>query len=159
MRELMGGKGWLWLVLATSAPQLPSSAFYQPALNRATTSKIKNLKGFPLYSFILERWGDIFQVLESESHHTIMLSSRDIKIAKGEGVKTEKRVLPLLRNPPKICLSTKNGTQWSGFTSGISVVSKKRGSCRRIINSSWGMYWTSRRLLGEEEEIKDANIR
>ena len=84
--DLPGVKGWARVVLAPSAPQLPSSAFYQPVRNGATASNIKNFKGLPLSSYTLERLGNIFKVLEAETHKTPMLLPEGIKILRGEGV-------------------------------------------------------------------------
>ena len=61
--DLSGGKWGAWLVLASSTPRLTSSDFYQPVLSGSTSSKNKNFEGLPLYSYKLEIWGKIFQVL------------------------------------------------------------------------------------------------
>ena len=76
-------------------------AFYQPSLSGATASKVKNFEGIPLSSYILEIWGKIFQVLDAEDQQTPMLSPEGIKIEKGEWVKAEKRVIPLIEAPPE----------------------------------------------------------
>ena len=90
-----------WIVLEPSAPRLPPYTFYQPSLSGATTSKIKKIEGLTLSSYTLEIWGNIFLVLEEEAHQTPMLSPEGIKRAKGEGVKTEKRVIPLIEASPE----------------------------------------------------------
>ena len=46
--DLQGGKGGSRVVMAPSAPRLPSSAFYQQILSEATTSKVKNFEGLPM---------------------------------------------------------------------------------------------------------------
>ena len=38
--------------------------------------------------YTLLRWGNIFQVLDVEVHHTLIMPLEEINIVKGEGVKT-----------------------------------------------------------------------
>ena len=88
-----GGKGGVKVVIASSATRLPSSAFYQSVLSGAAASNIKNFEGLPLSSYTLESWRKIFQVLEAVAQHTPILSPEGIKIAKGEGIKNERRIV------------------------------------------------------------------
>ena len=90
-----------WVVLVTSTPQPPLSTFYQPVLSRSTASKIKTFEGMPLYSYTLEIWGKIFQVLDAEAQNTPIMLPGGINISKGEGVKTEKGVVPLIGEAPE----------------------------------------------------------
>ena len=83
-------KGGEWVVLSQPAPRLPSSALYQPVLSGANTSKVKNFEGLTLSTYTLERWGNIFQILEEEAQKTPMMSPDGITRAKGEEVKVEK---------------------------------------------------------------------
>ena len=45
--------------------------------------------------------GKIFQVLESKDQQTPIIFTEGIKRAKGEGFKTEKRGIPLIKADPK----------------------------------------------------------
>ena len=62
---------------------------------------VKNFEGLPLFSYSLERWGSIFQVLEAEAQQTLMLSSEGIIRAKGEEIKAEKQPIPLIETDPE----------------------------------------------------------
>ena len=52
-------------------------------------------------TYTLERWGDIFQVLELEAQQTPLILPACIKISKGEGVKVDKQVFPLIESAPE----------------------------------------------------------
>ena len=90
-----------WVVLEPPTLELPSSTLYQPVLSVATDYKVNNSEGIPLSSYKLERWGKIFHVLKSEDQQTPMLPPEGIKISKIEGVKVDKRVVPLIESAPK----------------------------------------------------------
>ena len=55
----------------------------------------------PLSTYTWERWVKIFQVLEAEAQQTPMLSPEGIMREKVEGVKIEKRVVPLIKAAPE----------------------------------------------------------
>ena len=48
-------------------------------------------------------------MLEAEAQHNPMLSPEDIKISKGEDVKVEKRVFPLIESASEYLLVKKEG--------------------------------------------------
>ena len=90
-----------WVDMAPSAPRLPSYAFYQPVLSEETASKVNKFEGMPMPTYTLERWSKIFQIMDAEAQETPVLLPERIKIEKGEGVNTEKKVFPLIKSPPK----------------------------------------------------------
>ena len=57
----------------------------------------------------VEIWGKIFQVLEAEDQQTPMMFPEVIKRAKGEGVKADKSVIPLIDAAPKYLSFNKKG--------------------------------------------------
>ena len=70
--------------------------FYQPALIGATDSKVDKFEGIPLSSYLLDRLGKIFQVLEAEAQQTPMLSPEGIMRANNEVINVEKQPIFLI---------------------------------------------------------------
>ena len=57
----------------------------------------------------MDRWDKTFQVLEAEAQQTPMMSPEGIKRVKGEGIKAEKLVIPLIEIAPKYLYINKEG--------------------------------------------------
>ena len=89
--DLPGVKGGAWVVLAPSDMKLSG----------ATAYKINNFEGLTLYSYSLERWRNIFQVLDSEAHHNPVVLPEGIMREKGEGIKAEKQPIPVIYIAPR----------------------------------------------------------
>ena len=107
--DLPGGNWGAWVFLSSSAPQIPSYAFYQPVLSGATASKVNNFEGMTMSAYTLERWGEIFQVLDAEAQQTHDLSPEGNTISKGEEVKVKKRFVPFIESTPEYLLVNKEG--------------------------------------------------
>ena len=81
--EFPGEKEGAWVVMASSAPCLSSSAFFHTVSSGYKTSKVKGFKCLHMSTYTLGRWEKIFQFLESEAQQIPLLLPEDIKRAKG----------------------------------------------------------------------------
>ena len=77
----------MWVVIDTSAPHLPHSAFFQPVLSGDIASKIRIFEGILLSSKTLGKCGGNNSDIRSRGLEKPMMYPEGISIIKGEVIK------------------------------------------------------------------------